>query len=69
MKKKPPGKNIMACPITYGGHKYNVRICYAGRQLETGPKYNVRICYHRVAIRRRNHRGKYTGVPYYIGWP
>ena len=20
-KKKPQGKNIMACPITYGGHK------------------------------------------------
>jgi len=21
-KKKPHGKDIMACPITYGGHKY-----------------------------------------------
>jgi len=22
-KKKPQGRNIMACPITYGGHKNN----------------------------------------------
>jgi len=30
-KKKPQDENIIVCPIPQGDHKYNVRICYAGR--------------------------------------
>jgi len=26
-RKKPQGKNIMACPITQGGYKYNIKNC------------------------------------------
>jgi len=36
-RKKPQGKNIIACPITYGGHNNNITVCtyFNNKQIQT----------------------------------
>jgi len=43
-RKKPQGKNIMACPITYGGHKNR----HAQKKLA---HFIVRMCFSRYSLR------------------